>query len=81
MKVTRTKSHFTYSESTYTLEVYNGGYMSIRHKCPASTPTDTCYDIILPDELRNNSCRYCDELDIPESLQALYYLYQYGRGV
>lgn len=79
MKVVKHINHLTYEEGNYSIEVYEMGDMYLKHKCPASTKKDNYFDHILPNELKNNKCRYCHEFDIPESIQALYYLYRAGR--
>ena len=80
MKVRKHKDYFEYNEDDYSLQVYpQEGNLYLKHKCPTSTPGDNCYDYILSGELEKGVCRYCGDLDIPESLQALYYLYEYGK--
>lgn len=79
MKVVKHSSHITYEEGNYSIEVYKKGDMYLKHKCSNSNEKETFYDHILPNELKNNKCRYCYEFDIPESIQALYYLYRAGR--
>ena len=72
--------YIAYHEGDYSLEVFNKNpYMCLKHKCTASTLNDDCYDHILQDELEAMKCRYCNQLDIPEGLQALYYLLKWGR--
>ena len=78
MRTSRHEGYLKYHEGDFTLEVYKGGYVSLKHKCPASTPKDNCYDHVLPDELESGICRYCNKIDVPESLQALYYLMKWG---
>lgn len=79
MRISAHEGYTIYYEGDYSLEVHTKGAQFLKHKCPASTSVDSCYDQILPEELEDNQCRYCDELNIPENLQALYYLYQYGN--
>ena len=81
MRVSKHDDHITYSEGKYSLDVYTDGNAFLKHKCTGSTREDSCFDFILPNELENNACRYCDEdeLNIPENIQALFYLYRWGR--
>ena len=80
MRTSKHEGYFAYHEGDYSLEVYNGSYVCLKHKCPRSRPKDNCYDIILPDEIASGLCRYCATLHIPESLQALYYLMKWEEG-
>ena len=81
MRVSIHSGFMTYHEGDYSLEVFNSSpYVALKHKCTASTRNDDCYDHILPDELENMQCRYCNQLNIPEGIQALYYLYRWGTG-
>lgn len=80
MRVTTYNGCLTYHENGYSLEIYPEGDAYLRHPCPKSSEGDgDHYDHILPHELKDNKCRYCTELNIPESLQTLFYLYRYGR--
>ena len=80
MRTSIHEGYITYHEREYSLEVFKTTpYVALKHKCPASTPKDNCYDHILQDELEAMKCRYCNQLDIPEGLQALYYLLKWGR--
>ena len=79
MRVSRHGDDFTYHEGDYSLDVYKDGDVYLKHNCPASSPEDNCYDHILPYELKESECRYCTKLDVPENLQALYYLMKWER--
>ena len=71
--------HISYHEGTYTIDIYDTGDLYMRHQCPRTYKKEDHHDYILPHEILNNKCQSCTTLNIPESLQALYYLYKYGR--
>lgn len=80
MTVKKTKKYIRYREGTYTIDIYKSDYMVIKHQCPKSTKKDHCYDHILPTEMESGRCGHCNTLDVPENLQALYWLYGSRRG-
>ena len=65
-----------FHEGTYQLNIYNNGNMNIKHQCTRSTKMESHFDYIRPDEMFNGKCVHCTTLNVPENLQALYWLYR-----
>jgi hypothetical protein len=72
-----------YTEGSFWLEVFpSTGRMFAYHLCPKreearanNKMTRGSYDCLLRNEVRDQYCLYCGDLEMPESLQAMWHLF------
>jgi hypothetical protein len=69
-----------YTEGSFWLEVFpTTGRMFAYHHCPkrgdAEQRSRGTYDCLLSSEVKRQYCLYCGNLEMPESLQAMWHLF------